>query len=264
MVMVTTPAGLPRPLRSRFQRALRRRCVRGGRERRLAALADGELAADRPRQPGVRRGFDEQRARVRGAGPGVIKAPPVTDLGAQPHNRSGPPHGPPATAAQHVEHPQRSADHAAGDHLPRAVVEHRQRRRVRVQIVGIGDARWRIAEPLLGEPPAAGRATGGAGASSAPRPREVALAAQQERRQPCRARIKSARRSSRQRTRPRSCSCSSLGTHASGRSPAANSRARRIASRLSVLIRSPGRRSMLPGEQTAISTPSACAPRTSP
>jgi hypothetical protein len=57
---------------------------------------------------------------------------------------------------------------------------------------------------------------------------------------------------------------SSLGIQTGRRSPAANRRARRIASRLSVLIRSPGRRSMFAGEQTAISIPSGRARRTSP
>ena len=61
--------------------------------------------------------------------------------------------------------------------------------------------------------------------------------------------------SSRQRTRSRNCSRSTDGIVTSVSSPAANNRASRTASRLSVLTRSAGGRSVLPGAHTPARSP---------
>jgi hypothetical protein len=66
------------------------------------------------------------------------------------------------------------------------------------------------------------------------------------------------------RTRSRSCSCSTDGTVTIVSSPAASRRASRTASRLSVLIRSVGARSVRPGAHTTSSIASARARRASP
>jgi hypothetical protein len=132
-------------------------------ERRVvAALADGEIAADRRRQPVVQRGFDEQPAGVGGAGLGdlaepprvsravlgrnqpdvagdrirVIEALPVTDLRAQPQRGQG---VDPAQAAQPRD---RLAPHAALREL-RELAAHtvapREHDVMGVQIVSVGD-----------------------------------------------------------------------------------------------------------------------------
>ena len=70
-----------------------------------------------------------------------------------------------------------------------------------------------------------------------------------------RARIRSPRQSSIARITSRNCSSATVGTNAKRNSPAASNRARRSASRLSVLIRSPDARGTLPAATTRTSIP---------
>ncbi len=251
-------------------------------ERRvLAALADGEYAADRRRQPVVQRRLDEQPAGVGGAGlgdlaqptgvaravlgrdqadiggqrVGMLKAAPVTDLGAPPERGQGvdPAQTPPPRDRRRPQAFRRRPFELAAD-----VLAAREQDVVRVQVVGMGDPRGRVIALLVAEPVAVLERPALAG------PGDLALAA--TRTSPAGAARASGQRAGPHGSAPDPATALALqwGSRRTASRPAANSRASRIASRLSVLIRSPGRRSMFPGQQTAIPIPSARARRTSP